>query len=114
LSIPLGWNFTKIDLSTNDGESQQQCLFAPGSVDTSGTVIPKKVFGIRWRGTCYRPDDASEDTNGWGWAGLKLLGIVLSGLATVQGAPFWFDVLKRLVNVRGSGANPAEKGQKQS
>jgi hypothetical protein len=113
LSIPLGWNFTKIDLEAIDDENQQQCSFNPGEPDVDDTTIRQKVFGIRWNKKCYRPSDASENTNGWGWAGLKLLGIALSGLATVQGAPFWFDVLKRLVNVRGSGANPAERGQNQ-
>jgi hypothetical protein len=27
----------------------------------------------------------------------------------MQGAPFWFDTLKKLVNIRSSGANPTEK-----
>jgi len=40
---------------------------------------------------------------------MKLLGIVLSAGAAAQGAPFWFDILKKLVNIRGSGANPDEK-----
>jgi hypothetical protein len=30
----------------------------------------------------------------------KLLGFFLSGLAASQGAPFWFDVLKKLVSLR--------------
>jgi hypothetical protein len=39
----------------------------------------------------------------------KLAGIFITALAAMQGAPFWFDLLKRLVNLRGTGANPAEK-----
>jgi hypothetical protein len=38
-----------------------------------------------------------------------VLGILLTALAARQGAPFWFDVLKRVVNLRGTGANPSEK-----
>jgi hypothetical protein len=30
------------------------------------------------------------------------------GIAAAQGAPFWFDILKRLINIRISGANPVE------
>jgi hypothetical protein len=41
----------------------------------------------------------------------KTLGFLITGLAAMQGAPFWFDILKKLVNVRGSGANPAEKSK---
>jgi hypothetical protein len=37
------------------------------------------------------------------------MGLLMTGLAATQGAPFWFDILGKLVNVRGTGANPAEK-----
>jgi hypothetical protein len=37
---------------------------------------------------------------------LALVGWVLTALAVSQGAPFWFDVLNKLVNVRTSGARP--------
>lgn len=37
---------------------------------------------------------------------LALLGWALTALAVSQGAPFWFDVLNKLVNVRTSGARP--------
>jgi hypothetical protein len=39
----------------------------------------------------------------------KYLGILITALATMQGAPYWFDILKKLINVRSSGVNPAEK-----
>ncbi len=37
---------------------------------------------------------------------LEALGILITGLAAAQGAPFWFNILNKLVNIRGSG-NPA-------
>lgn len=40
---------------------------------------------------------------------LKLIGWLITAGATVLGAPFWFDTLKKLVNIRGTGVNPAEK-----
>jgi hypothetical protein len=36
----------------------------------------------------------------------KVVGLVLTGFAVSLGAPFWFDVLKRFVNVRAAGAVP--------
>ncbi len=40
---------------------------------------------------------------------LKLLGLMLSGLAISLGAPFWFDVLKNLASTRSVGRNLVEK-----
>lgn len=40
-------------------------------------------------------------------AGLQmLLGWAISGLAIAMGAPFWFDLLSRIVNVRNTGNRP--------
>ena len=41
-----------------------------------------------------------------GWV-KKILGLLLTALAVSLGAPFWFDVLKKVVNLRGSGPAPA-------
>jgi hypothetical protein len=36
-------------------------------------------------------------------------GLIITGLAISLGAPFWFDLLKKLVAIRGSGVKPEEK-----
>ena len=41
-----------------------------------------------------------------GWVS-KVVGILLSVLAVSLGAPFWFDLLSRFVNVRSSGPPPS-------
>jgi hypothetical protein len=42
-----------------------------------------------------------------GWDGLlKLLGLLFSIMAVSLGAPFWFDLLNKLVNLRGTGNAP--------
>lgn len=41
------------------------------------------------------------------WLVLKLAGIAMTALAVSLGAPFWFDLLGRLVNLRAAGAKPA-------
>jgi len=41
-----------------------------------------------------------------------LLGILITGIAAAQGAPFWFEILSKLVNMRSSGSSPsADKGR---
>lgn len=47
----------------------------------------------------------------WGWL-LKALGLVLTGLAISQGAPFWFDLLNKFMVIR-STVKPKEKSQEQ-
>jgi hypothetical protein len=37
-----------------------------------------------------------------------VLGILFSAVAAAQGSPFWFDILKKVVNIRGSGKRPDE------
>ena len=37
----------------------------------------------------------------WAWA-VKALGLVITALAAMQGAPFWFDILKNLLKLKGS------------
>jgi hypothetical protein len=53
---------------------------------------------------CYGPKSGGE----WVWYLLwKVAGFVMTGLAIMLGAPFWFDTLKRFVNVRSAGPPPA-------
>lgn len=48
-----------------------------------------------------------EDLGLPGWL-LKLFGMLLSAIAVTLGAPFWFDLLKRLLSIR-AGAATADK-----
>ncbi len=41
----------------------------------------------------------------------QLLGWVISGLAVSLGAPFWFGMLQRLVNIRAVGVKPKRSGE---
>ncbi len=41
----------------------------------------------------------------------QLLGWVISGLAVSLGAPFWFGMLQRLVNIRAVGVEPKRSGE---
>jgi hypothetical protein len=39
--------------------------------------------------------------DGTGWL-MKFVGLLLSGIAAAQGAPFWFDLMKKVLNARSS------------
>jgi hypothetical protein len=97
LNIPFGW--TIAPMNTAGG----QCTLLPtktGQVwgipnrDNNGKVICSGIMNL------------PIDLNGWL---AKVLGMLITGAAAAQGAPFWFDILKKLVNVRGTGAKPEEQ-----
>ena len=105
LNIPFGWVGTPIALDASGKipgtgtSAAHACTLSPN--------IPDDVYGFAVVGQCYPITNAPHRNDLTGWV-LKLLGLVASGMAAAQGAPFWFDLLKRIVNVRSSGANPSE------
>lgn len=49
---------------------------------------------------------ARGDTNGWI---MKFGGILVSGIAAAQGAPFWFDIMKKLLEFRSKSKGSEKK-----
>jgi hypothetical protein len=97
LNIPFGWTTAVIDTGG------KQCTLFP--------FKGNQIWGIAGQNdqgepVCKRVINFPVDLSGW--LG-KLLGLIITGAATAQGAPFWFDILKKLINVRSSGPNPAEQ-----
>jgi len=89
LGIPVGWTI----VPKTEG---QTCGWTPGLA----------VYPYIWKGdSCQILLNLPRMDDGWGWI-LKFFGLLISGLATAQGAPFWFDVLKKLINIRSSGPRP--------
>ena len=69
--------------------------------------IQKLDFPVGWGRVLAEPNRSGWL---WFWFGLtKLVGWLITAGATMLGAPFWFDTLKKLVNIRNTGTNPAEK-----
>lgn len=97
LSLPLGWGITNFEGQVNAADN---CRLFPGENQTFGIRIFPSM-------RCLVPPQPNNQMN----LALKLGGIFITALAARQGAPFWFDILKRVVNLRGTGANPAEKGK---
>jgi hypothetical protein len=92
VSLPVGWTF---DNRTTVAE--RGCSLAPPS---------GSEFGFAWGGGCLRPVDAPVASDGWIWPLAKIAGLLMTGLATTQGSSFWFDILVKIVNVRGTGIKP--------
>ncbi len=51
-----------------------------------------------------RPSNAGDWWN-------KLAGLALTAFAVSLGAPFWFDLLNRFMNIRAGGKSPEEKAK---
>ncbi|GAB4505189.1 MAG: hypothetical protein Fur0043_21840 [Anaerolineales bacterium] len=83
LAIPVGWT----TIPTADDSVCNQHL------------TPEGQFSFRVGGECRVLVNVPVVTDMGGWL-LKLLGFIISAFAARQGAPFWFDVLKKLINIR--------------
>ena len=62
-------------------------------------------------GWSREPNDTKalpSDVGGWA---LKIIGLSLTAIAVSLGAPFWFDVLNKLVNIRSVGKQPERSHQ---
>ncbi|CAO5174809.1 conserved membrane hypothetical protein [Frankia sp. AiPs1] len=69
--------------------------------DASGLALP-----IGWTRASDDRDDPREVPHSVrGWL-LKILGVAVTCFALTAGAPFWFELLGRLVNMRSSGPKP--------
>lgn len=89
LGIPIGW-------TTVEPQEGQRCGWIPG----------QSVYPAIWtNGDCQILLNLPRMDDGWGWA-IKFFGLLISGIAAAQGAPFWFDILNKVVNLRSSGRQP--------
>jgi|JI10StandDraft_1071094.scaffolds.fasta_scaffold350859_2 hypothetical protein len=52
-----------------------------------------------------------KDRNGVGLTLYQVLGWLITAFAVSQGAPFWFDLVNRLVSIRGAGPRPRQVQQ---
>jgi hypothetical protein len=72
------------------------------------TETEKLGLPIGWS---RKPNDTkSLPTDVGGWA-LKIIGLSLTAIAVSLGAPFWFDVLNKLINIRSAGKKPERSHQ---
>jgi len=89
MSLPLGWEQDRQKLQTIFKREEKAINTTAGENPPHTTPQPP----------------ATQPA--WSWLLTKLLGILLSALALTVGAPFWFDIINKLVNLRSSGNKPA-------
>lgn len=100
INLPVGW------LGSPISPTIEQVPNLPVSC-TLFPIQENEIYGILISGECYPIINSPQITDLTGWL-IKLAGILISGVAASPGASFWFDLLKKIVNVRLSGANPSE------
>jgi len=59
-------------------------------------------FPIGWQGSPLTVSDPAV-------LGLAIVGWLITALATLFGAPFWFDALQSVIRLKGTGPSPEEK-----
>jgi hypothetical protein len=102
--VPLGWCFVDPKASPKPGEKtaieadgfRASCwpdLIHPG---TSVTHV-----------SLASTDPRLVDRGEWSWWLWKIIGLAATVLAISQGAPFWFDLLQKAVNLRLAGTPPS-------
>jgi len=93
---------TRAALAASAGASAKELDASVALQHVSTGVFNSLAFG--WFGAAP-PSPCANSAEPWWQA---VLGIIATTLAISLGAPFWFDALKFLMNVRNAGANPAE------
>jgi hypothetical protein len=88
-SLPVGWETQTADC--------QQIGYIPGRTVHPGFGAPN--------GQCRKIVNLPDMNDLWGWI-TKIFGLLISGFAASQGAPFWFNALNKLLGLRGSGPVP--------
>jgi hypothetical protein len=87
LRLPIGWYIENLDVPSSEGVPAGD---EPDVVQEVSIVDRKRDTRNLWN---LLPG------NGQNWLGMvlaKLMGLTLTTLAVMQGAPFWFDLLKRI------------------
>jgi hypothetical protein len=100
ITLPVGWFGSPVSMAVDQEiDTMKQCTLFPGQEND--------IYGVVFSGQCYPIINSPVATNLVGWL-IKIAGILISGVAASPGASFWFDLLKKIINVRLTGINPAE------
>jgi hypothetical protein len=72
--------------------------------------LPMGWPGWPFQSDVYHGTDKRSPHHLGDW-GLKIFGLIITALAAMQGGPFWFDLLGKLINLRMTGPPPAKPAQ---
>jgi hypothetical protein len=109
-------NYAKTPLPTPDpaaGErtARQQYDESVRRIDQIRGEINELGLPLGWSSEPMTVNPRGLPASGGGWF-LKFVGFILTALAVSQGAPFWFDLLNKIIVVR-STVKPQEKSRTQ-
>jgi hypothetical protein len=96
LNIPLGWTIVPFDTGGS------KCSLLPIK---TGQILGIPSLNNQGQPVCNGIKNLPVDLNGWL---AKILGLLITGAAASQGAPFWFDILKKAMTALGGPSKPAE------
>jgi hypothetical protein len=89
---------------TPDVQLHDQLVEMQKRIDNANSAL--KPLPIGWSGVALKVEPTT-------WIE-RVLGWLMTGLAVSLGAPFWFDILSKLVNIRGTGDKPAKASDSDS
>jgi hypothetical protein len=98
LDIPIGWSSDAAPISWTHCEEVRKknlAILKTAKSQALATYI----------------NNRNNDCSGWSIP-KYLIGIIISGVSLSFGAPFWFDILAKFVNIRRSGKVPEENKSK--
>nr|WP_269839556.1 hypothetical protein [Paucibacter sp. M5-1]MCZ7881976.1 hypothetical protein [Paucibacter sp. M5-1] len=95
IGVPLGWPGGLPKALRQVGSDCE--IDKPASHGSAAASSPKPAC---------EPAAETSATAHWSALGIMLAGWLITAFAATLGAPFWFDMLSKLMKLRGSGSNP--------
>ena len=92
----------------NNAVNTQKTVCKTTTGESSADAAAKCVTQVKSLGLPLGWSDATSPHSFWSVLG-KILGILVTAFALSLGAPFWFDLLGKVSNLRGSGPPPQTK-----
>lgn len=73
-------------------------------------------LGLGWQKSISQQleEAQAKGREAWKFYIFKLFGWIVTALAVSLGAPFWFDMLQKVINIRNSGIRPQDAEKKQT
>jgi len=115
-------------ITQNAGQITSSCSSSQGTQESTSQLdcirqevnqtLDKISLPLGW--STVNLSQQEEEGKGWQLNGFsfaplrRILGWMVSGLAISMGAPFWFELLGKIINVRNTGPKPASSAEKES
>src|SRR5262245_21626334 len=87
---------------------QSQGAGAAGAAQSQVDIIKENTAKLQNLGLKLSWQDGPKSRTEWV---NKIFGLLLTALAVSMGAPFWFDILSKIISVRASGKPPEEANE---